>query len=181
MACDVKCQREKELELLQGALHHATLKKGVDPEAYETARINYYTLKEGQGWLHKEKERKAIQEIDPIIDSYRSKINAVTVSKAVRDAKTQALKDIESEQVGDEDDVRFMHHLVTKESNKAGVRRRYLDLGGGFDGTGGSGSDWWSIFLDILICFMVLGLVYLLVNKSGKLLTPPSSGTFYYH
>jgi len=157
MACDIQCQKDKQLQILQGALHEATVRKGTDPEAYENARTAYYTLKDGAGWLHKEKERKAIQEIDPLIDSYRRKIGAAQVSQAAQSAKQQALKDIESSQIGDEDEVRFVHRMVMKEKDSASVRKRLLDFGGG-DSQGGS--DWWSIILDITICVLVLVVVY---------------------
>jgi hypothetical protein len=156
MACDIQCQKDKQLQILQGALHEATVKKGTDPEAYEQARTAYYTLKDGAGWLHKEKERKAIQEVDPLIDSYRRKIGAAQVSQAAQSARQQAIKDVESAQVGDEDEVRFVHRMVMKEKDSANVRRRLLDFGGGDS----QGSDWWSRVLDIVICFLVLVVVY---------------------
>jgi hypothetical protein len=153
MACDIQCQKDKQLQILQGALHEATVKKGTEPEAYEKARTAYYTLKDGAGWLHKEKERKAIQEVDPIIDSYRRKIGAAQVAQAAQSARQQALKDVQASQVGDEDEVRFVHKMVMKERDSGNVRRRLLDVGD-------QGSDWWSILLDIVICFLVLVVVY---------------------
>jgi len=152
MECDFDCQKNKQLDLLQGALYTATLKKGTDPEAYEQARTAYYTLKEGEGWLHQEKERKAVEEVDPIIDQYKDRIRAFELAQASSNARQQALKDVESNQVGDEDEVRFIHNQITKERNSAGVRKRLIELNGG--------SDWWSLLLNIILCFAILVTVY---------------------
>jgi len=171
MACDIQCQKDKQLQILQGALHEATVNKGTEPEAYEKARTAYYTLKDGAGWLHKEKERKAIQEIDPIIDSYRRKLGAAQVAQASQNAREQAMKDVQNSQVGDEDEIRFVHDMVMKERDSAGVRRRLLDFGGG-DSQGGS--DWWSMLLDIVICVLVLVVVYYAYTKYVS----TSSGSF---
>ncbi len=45
--------KKKALEDARQAMKNAT------PEAYPQARIHYFTLKEGQGWLRTEKERLA--------------------------------------------------------------------------------------------------------------------------
>jgi hypothetical protein len=154
MECDFDCQKNKQLDILQGALYDASLKKGIEPEAYERARTAYYTLKEGQGWLHKEKEKKAVEEIEPIIDRYKHKISKLQASKTAFENRQQAIRDVESTKVGDEDEVRFIHQQVMKERNSAGVRRRILDF------NGGSGYDWWAIFLDITLSLLVLIVVY---------------------
>ena len=155
-ACDVACQRNKELSSLESALHAATVKKNTDPEAYEQARINYYTVKDGEGWLRAEKEKKANMVIDPIIAQYQQKYLDMQIAQAKQQAREQARKDIENEQVGDEDDIRFVHNLIQKEHDSAGVHRRLLELGS----TNSSGSSWVPLALDVTIGMLILGVVY---------------------
>jgi hypothetical protein len=156
-ACDIACQRNKQLSSLQIALHKATVNKNKDPEAYEQARINYYTVKDGEGWLRTEKEKKANMVIDPIIAQYQQKYIDMQVAEARQQAKEQARKDVQNEQVGDEDDIRFVHDLIQKQHDSAGVHRRLLQLGGS---NVEAGPSWLPTALDVTIGLLILGVVY---------------------
>lgn len=69
MVCDIPCQRDKKLKLLQGIY----LDSSKNPEAYEQAKINYFSFKNGPGWLHKYKQEKAEQEAEQVARKYRQK------------------------------------------------------------------------------------------------------------
>ena len=161
MACDIQCQRNKKLDSLHEIFHEATLRKGIDPEAYEQARINYYTVKDGQGWLAKEKERIANETVEPILDSYKSRFGLIQKSIDKQNAKQQAMKDVENSQVGDEDDVRFIHSMLKRERDKAGVHKRLLELNPDSTET----YSWLPIFLDVLIGLLVLFVAYRLWTR----------------
>ena len=60
--CNASCQRMKQLSTFRTAMETAPT-----PEARQSARVQYYTLKEGQGWLHREKERIAREHILPVV------------------------------------------------------------------------------------------------------------------
>jgi hypothetical protein len=147
MACDIQCQKNKQLSTLLTNLHEATTRKGVDPEAYEQARIAYYTLKEGNTWLQAEKEKIARQKIDPIINQYKT-----------RYAELQARKDTKDTEVGDEDEARFIHAQIQEEQNRAGVHKRLRELGP-------VSQSWFPLFLDVLIGILILLIVYLAITK----------------
>ena len=51
LVCDLNCQKEKDLALLKTKLDDAEKTKDTDPDGYSKARIAYYTLLNGQGWL----------------------------------------------------------------------------------------------------------------------------------
>ena len=162
-ACDVACQRNKQLVSLQAALHTATVNKNKDPEAYEQARINYYTVRDGEGWLRTEKEKKANAVIDPIISNYQQRYLDMQVAQAKQEAREQARKDAQNEQVGDEDDVRFVHDLIQKQQDSAGVHRRLLELG-----ASNSFSVTSPLVLDVTIGLLILGVVYLAYSKYSR-------------
>jgi hypothetical protein len=61
--CDPNCQKQKDLALLKVALDTATENQDQDPAGYEKARIAYYTLLNGQGWLNTEKQRIATEDV----------------------------------------------------------------------------------------------------------------------
>ena len=69
MVCDIQCQRDKKLKLLQSIY----LDSSKNPEAYEQAKINYFSFKNGPEWLHKYKQQKAEQESEQVARKYRQK------------------------------------------------------------------------------------------------------------
>ena len=71
--CDLKCQKEKQLKGLYDIMESSKN----NPVAYEKARLQYYTLKDGQGWLAKEKERKAKEEIEARIQAINAKFDSL--------------------------------------------------------------------------------------------------------
>jgi hypothetical protein len=127
-ACDIQCHRDKQLKQLSSAMVTAIQNKEKNPEAYEKARTAYYTVKEGQGWLSKDKEEKANQEINPILDSYQSKFDKMKQDMIYQSVAAQAKQDVLNSQVGDEDEVRFIHSQIEKEREEASVYQRTKEL-----------------------------------------------------
>jgi hypothetical protein len=127
-ACDIACQKNKRLATLLSTLQEATVNKGTNPEAYEKARMNYYTLKEGQSWLHTEKEKIANNKVTPLLDMYTKQFQTLQNAADKKAAVKQALDDAKAGEVGDEDETRFIHSQIEKEYNKAGVQTRLMEL-----------------------------------------------------
>ena len=159
-ACDVQCQRNKQLNVLLTDLQKATVNKTKDPQAYENARMKFYTLKEGQGWLHTEKEKIAQKALKSATDGYEKRHKLIEVENARR----QAIDEAKAGEVGDEDEVRFLRSQIAKEKDKAGVHSRLFEL---TTDTNIVQSSWFPIFLDVLIAFFCLWIVYLLFG-AGK-------------
>lgn len=61
MACDIECQKQKQLKTLLGAYNDASQKAGSDPQGYERAKIAYFSLRDGPTWLHNYKLQKEQQ------------------------------------------------------------------------------------------------------------------------
>ena len=129
--------RQKNLEDARLAMQNAT------PEAYPQARIRYFTLKEGQGWLRSEKERLADAEIDPVLRDLEAKYDT--------NHRVETKSDSES---------RYLHRRLLEEKDKVGVALRSAELGSVVQ------TSWLPYILDMLIAITGLGCVYLLV--SGK-------------
>jgi len=151
MACDVACQRTKQLKELLSTLQEATVNKGTAPEAYERARINYYTVKEGQGWLQAEKERTAKQLVKPIVAKYKARYESSRTAPQL----------VNHEEVGDEAESRFIQDQIEKERNTAGVRQRLMEL----TSDASPETKWYNYFIDILIAILALVIVYQLLTK----------------
>lgn len=163
-ACDVQCQRDKQLKQLSSAMVTAIQNKEKNPEAYERARTAYYTVKEGQGWLSKDNEEKANQQVQPILDSYQSKFDKMKQDMIYQSVAAQAKQDAIGSQVGDEDEVRFIHSQIEKEREAASVYQRTKEL----EGLPVDVYSWLPSFLDLLLGISILYLVYQIFVE-GKL------------
>ena len=138
--------------------------KEKDPEAYERARTAYYTVKDGQGWLSKDKEDKANKELQPILDLYQSKFDKMKQDMIYQTVSAQAKQDAMNAQVGDEDEVRFIHSQIEKEREEASVYQRTKELAG----LPADVYSWLPSFLDLLIGITILYVVYQIFIE-GKL------------
>jgi hypothetical protein len=83
----------------------AAQNKAKDPEGYEKARQAYYTVKEGQGWLSQEKEKKANEDVQPILDSFQKKFDDMKDAMKYQSALEKAKPDLLNSDVGDVSDL----------------------------------------------------------------------------
>jgi hypothetical protein len=127
------------------------LMNSAPPESYEQARIHYYTLKEGQGWLRTEKERLATIEVDPILSELTSRFTKINQIPQYNEP---------THEIGDEAETRYLHRRFLEEKDKVGVANRLNQLG--FSEVPNS---WIPYVLDILISLIGLVCVYLLFIK----------------
>ncbi|NDB83526.1 MAG: hypothetical protein EB127_12495 [Alphaproteobacteria bacterium] len=162
--CDIQCQRDKQLKTLNSAMVAAIQNKDTNPEAYEKAKVAYYTFKEGQEWASKDTEEKANQAVQPILDSYQSKFDKMKQDVQYRTLHLQAKQDALNSQVGDEDEVRFIQSQVEKEREAASVYRRTKEL----EGLPVDVYAWLPSFLDLLLSITILWVVYQIFIQ-GKL------------
>lgn len=137
-------QKKKELKEALDLMNSAP------PESYEQARIHYYTLKEGQGWLRTEKERLATIEVDPILSELTSKFTKLN----------QTQNNESTHEIGDEAETRYLYRRFLEEKDKVGVVNRLNQLG-----FSENSNSWFSYILDILITLIGLVCVYLLFIK----------------
>ena len=167
MACDIECQRNKELKRLSSEMVTAIQNKEKDPEGYERARVAYYTYKEGQEWAHTDTEKKATDSVQTIIDEYQQKFDAMKATVDRNAMMEQARQDVMNQQVGDEDEIRFLHSEIEKERNGASVYQRSREL----DSFPKDFTGWIPSFLDLIL--LVLGLYFvfqvIVLGKVSKL------------
>jgi len=157
--CDLACQKEKQLSGLLSAMQVA---EHTSPEAYEQARIQYYTLKEGQGWLAKEKERLAKLEVEPILRDLDAKY-AIAQAKVSQYNQVQELvNSLKNKQIGDEEESRYISNQLSKERDKVDVAQRLSILGPSLP----INTQWLTIALDVVIALLALYVVYSLTIRS---------------
>jgi hypothetical protein len=154
--CDIACQREKQLSGLLTAFKRAEVTKDSDPVSYERAKINYFTLKDGQEWLIGEKQRIAKQTIDPVLAKYTQQFQALKAEVDTSAANASAKQSAKSDEVGDEEDTRYLHKQILSENDKYGVAQRLSEIGL----PTAMGYSWIPILLDILIAVSILAILY---------------------
>lgn len=155
--CDANCQRQKRLDGLKAAMDQSY---GTD--AYEEARIAYYTELNGQEWLVNEKERIAREEIEPTISGYSNKFKTLTEQKKNQGNFMNLLSLVNYEQQGNEEEVKFLNKQIAKDKTQTDVQNRLNELA-----NQPTESAIIPLILDIVLVIMGLVIVYMLFKKVG--------------
>jgi hypothetical protein len=163
VACDLECQRQKDLAGLKSALDAAEKNKATDPEAYEQARIKYFTLLEGQGWLAKEKERVAKMDVDPVITELTSKYETLKGAQKSQSMFANLAQALKSQEGSDAADNAFLKRQLGSGAEDASVLERLGQLNAVQPGF--SFAPYLSIVLDVVIAILGLALIYLAYSK----------------
>jgi hypothetical protein len=111
--CDLECQRQKNLVLLKLALDNTN--KESEPEKYEQARIAYYTELNGSAWLEKDKERRAREELKPILTDFNTKYKELTDFKNSNKAFINLSSVLTNQLKNDEEDNSYLNKQYNKE------------------------------------------------------------------
>jgi len=157
--CDLNCQKQKQLALLKSAMDQE--EEGT--EAYEKARIAYYTLLNGQGWLNTEKQRIATEVVEPVLKQYKNNYDALKSEKKSQAIFTNLSDMLKSQEEADQSTNVFLKKEMTAEKDRADVLNRLNDLSIGTpvsepQPTGFSA--YMSIFVDVLIALLAIGVIY---------------------
>lgn len=158
--CDANCQRQKLLSGLKNTLDMKEQTKAQDPEGYEQARIAYFTALYGDGWLAKEKQRIANEEVSPKITSYTDQYDNLKKQKSSQQVFVNLMNAVQADQEGDERDLQFLKKQAQLEKDKAHVVNRLTDLGGQ-----PSTSNYMLIILDVVLAILGIGILYLGYTK----------------
>ena len=162
--CDLECQKQKDLSLLKAALDTATDNQVQDPAGYEKARIAYYTLLNGQGWLNTEKQRIAKEEVEPVVASYTAKFNALKEEQKSQSIFTSLANNLKAQENADQGDNNFLKKQLNKEKDKADVLNRLAT----FD-NGNVYNNYFPIIIDIIIGVLMLSVLYFAFTKLDKI------------
>jgi len=135
--------------------------QGVDPQGYEKARIAYFTLLNGQGWLATEKNRIAKEDIEPVLANYSTKFNALKGDQQSNKMFTKLANVIKVQEGADKQSNAFLKKELNAEKDKANVTDRMNELNSG-------GSSYIPIIMDLVLALLGLFVVYKLVTRFSK-------------
>lgn len=154
ITCDAECQRNKNLALLKSQMDSA---KGT--AEYEPARVKYYTLLEGQGWLAKEKERIAKDELDTKIKNYTSRYETLKSQQKIQSTYSNLVRAFKAE----EEENKQVTKQIGSVSDQASVLNRLSQLSP--VSSGFSITNYLPIILDVIIGILSLIILYMLYLK----------------
>jgi len=72
---DAKIDKSVKLKTAFTSLQDAEAARDQAPDAYQSARIAYYTMVKGEGWIEQEKNRIANVEAQPVVNDYLRQYN----------------------------------------------------------------------------------------------------------
>jgi hypothetical protein len=162
--CDPNCQKQKDLALLKVALDTATENQDQDPARYEKARIAYYTLLNGQGWLNTEKQRIATEDVQPVLNKYNTQYNTLKSEKQSQSIFTNLSNALKAQEGADTADNAFLRKQLINDKDKLDVINRLNLLIAGTPESPQSGS-YIPLIIDILIGILIIGVLYIGFSK----------------
>lgn len=162
--CDIQCQKEKQLALLKSNLD--SINPDSDPAGYEKARIAYFTLLNGPGWLAQEKGRIAKEEVEPVLSSYTTQFNAMKSEQQTGSIFSNLATALKSQEAADEQSNQYLKKKLAAEKDKAETSDRLAQLGGGE-----STSPYISWVIDFIIAILGLFVAYKVYTRFAGSIT----------
>ena len=160
--CGPDCLRQRKLDALKLAMDTAEKNKDQNPVAYSEARINYYTLLKGQGWLVAEKQKVAQEEIEPVLGRYSSAYKALET----KDKSQYQFKNLASAVKSHEEDNNLLTKEVQKVHDKTNVIKRNVELSS--TKVSSSTTPYLGWIIDGIIAVLGLVIVYMLYRWFTK-------------
>jgi hypothetical protein len=158
--CDLDCQRRKDLAILRTALDNSN--KTTDPAGYNRARVAYYTLLEGPGWLDKERKTLAQNEVLPILNNFNSQFDSLKKEEESNKMFVNLADSLRAKSEADDYDSQYLKRVLEAEKDKAGVESRTNELNFNSD-------SYLPFLMDALIALLFISVAFLLVTKFSKI------------
>lgn len=168
---DEKISRNDKLNTAFRSMQDAENARDIAPDAYQTARVAYYTLLKGDTWINEEKNRVANAEAQPVINNLLDKYKSLQYTRSRQQAVIDSMNNVKQSVLGVKDDLdfsvsNFQRHLedIKNQINKD-KRDQDIQLA--------KATSWievllnWLIVLASLIAIFFLGR-YLMRSKPGE-------------
>ena len=156
--CDLECQKQKKLASLKQAFDSADPEQ--DPVGYEKARVAYYTLLNGPGWLAQEKNKIASQEVEPVLKTYQQQYDSLKGEQQSQSIFKNLADGLKSQQVADESSNAYLTKHLTSEKDKAETADRLNQLNAGTPYSPPQLSAYLSWAIDIVIALLGIFVAY---------------------
>jgi hypothetical protein len=142
------------------------------PDAYQQARTNYYTMKEGDKWKERERERVMKAEVEPVVNKFvETKSNAVRLFENQRKT-VDVVNGLKDNVLSLKDEMKYAANTFQEQLGKVkeAINR---ERRGRVTETKVSIWDWMDFILNGAIIMSLLYVVYILFKKFAFRPTPP--------
>ena len=168
---EAKIDKTTKLATAFNKLQESENARDTAPDAYQTARVAYYTLLKGDTWINEEKNRVANAEAQPVINNFLDKYRSLQYTRSRQQGVIDSMNNVKQSVLGVKDDLdfsvsNFQRHIddIKNQINKD-KRDQDIQLA--------KASTWievllnWMIALTSLIAIFFLGR-YLMRSKPGQ-------------
>jgi hypothetical protein len=172
---DAKIDKTTKLATAFNKLQESENARDTAPDAYQTARVAYYTLLKGDTWIEEEKNRVANAEAQPIIDNFLDKYKGLQYTRSRQQAVIDSMNNVKQSVLGVKDDLDFSVSNFQKHiddiKNQINKDKRDQDI------QLAKATTWIEVILNWMIALVSLIAIYFLVKylmrpKPGA---PPST------
>jgi len=157
-------RRDQLFDALQAAENARGTPAGED--AYQSARIAYYTLTQGEGWAETEKERIAQTKAQPIIDGLVSQYNNLKAKQTEQASTIQVINGLRDKVLTVKDDMAFSVRTFQKQVDNI-KNQINIDKKNQVDATKATVS-WIEVVLNWMIAIATLVCIFLLLRYFSR-------------
>ena len=128
------------------------------PDAYNQARVAYYTLLKGDTWINEEKNRIAQSEAQPVVNQYVNRYSVAANQSAQTRSTISLVNSVKDKMLSIQDDMQFsvdafQRHVsdIRNQINMEKKKKQEEMVNGG---------DWIEILMNFVIVFALIAAIY---------------------
>ena len=166
--------KQKQVDDAFKTLQDAEGARDSSPDAYELARVAYYSLSKGPEWIEGEKKRVAKVDVDPEIDRYRTAYTDISKRQTTQQRTQDVMRSVKDGVLSLKDDFQYttktFKNQIDTLKNQINIERRGREKP---DSSDEGFFTWINLILNLLI---VVGLLYAGIVLWGKMpsVAPPA-------
>jgi len=155
---NAKIDKIVKLQTAFKTLQDAEAVRDQAPEAYQQARIGYYTLLKGDTWINDEKQRVAATEAQPIVNEYINKYTTLSNQNQQQKSTINLVNGVKDKVLSVQDELQYSVDAFTRQigdiKNQINIERhkKAEQLVNPL--------DWVDVFLNILLVLGTLVAIY---------------------
>lgn len=140
------------------------------PDAYNQARVAYYTLLKGDTWINEEKNRIAQSEAQPIVNQYVNRYSVAANQSAQTRSTINLVNSVKDKMLSIQDDMQFsvdaFQRHVGDIRNQINIERKKKQE------EMVNGGDWIEILMNFVIVFALIAAIYYVFKAVTRVQQP---------
>lgn len=113
-----KIDKTKQIEDAFRDMQEAENVRDSSPQAYQDARIRYYTLTKGEAWAEEERQRIINTEVKPVVDQYKNAFATISKQAGDQQKTIDIMETIKTKVLSLREDIKYSADTLSKQFNK---------------------------------------------------------------